>query len=428
MTLTEPEPANANQHTPLTLLNLSQDPSVSEDLDDLFSLVTVSQEYLAHERVQSSFITAEGTPIFLSVFEKLHGAQYDPDALDDDDLASQITVLRKVLVNALADITDNPAFAETHPIGSPAFDRLRGWLDDEKAELQAGACLALGNLSRSDEASLAFVNERVLHAPLVKALEGAEESLILHSALSFLRNLAIPPKNRAVLGPLLLREGVLPRIWALETLPQVQLAAASLTRLLVVGNTENVGILLTPSEAEPHRTYLHGVMDLFDRTDDPAKMEAARAVLATLRTLATADPGPESLDAEKAYRDHPGLEKPIAHLLTQAQFPPLRSETFFVLGLLTSRSPAAIPMILRLLSQEEVLGVFKGGIQGSLPDAREENPLEVRPRDPKEGAQRADRENCLVVVSGVRGEVGDEGARGELEGLMKEGEGALGKV
>lgn len=272
------------------------------------------------------------------------------------------------------------------------------------------------------------MNERSLHVPLVKALEGAEESLLLHSALSFLRNLAIPPKNRGVLGPLLLRECVLPRIWALETLPQVHLAAASLTRLLVVGNTDNVGILLTPSETEPHRTYLHGVMDLFDKTDDPAKMEAARAVLATLRTLATADPGPGSLDAERAYRDHPGLEGPVAHLLTQEKFPPLRSETFFVLGLLTSRSPASIPMILGLLSQTEVLEVVRGGIRGSLPEAREENPLEVAPRDPKEGAQRADRENCLVVVSGVRGEVGDGKLYEELGELMKEGEDALGKV
>lgn len=260
-------------------------------------------------------------------------------------------------------------------------------------------------------------------------LEGTEDSLPLHSALSFLRNLAIPPKNRGVLGPMLLKEGVLPRIWELETLPQVQLAAASVTRLLVVGNKDNVVILLTPLKDGSDRTYLHGVIGLFSRTDDPAKMEAARAVLAALRTLATTDPGPGSIDVERVYRDHLDLEPPITHLLTQEQFPPLRSETFFVLGLLTSRSPEAIPMIQRLLAHREVLGLVKAGIQGSLPEAKEVNPLEVKPRDPRgEGALRADRENCLVMVSGVRGAVEDEGLKVELEGLMKEGEDALGKV
>lgn len=274
------------------------------------------------------------------------------------------------------------------------------------------------------------MSERSLHVPLVKALENTEDSLLLHSALSFLRNLAIPTKNRGVLGPMLLKKGVLPRIWGLETLPQVQLAAASLTRLLVVGNTENVELLLAPSESS--RTYLHGVMDLFEKTDDPAKMETARAILATLRTLATLDPGPDSIDAERVYRDHEGLEKPISHLLTQQQFPPLRSETFFVLGLLTSRSPASVPMIMHLLGQKEIVEVFRGAIQGSLPEAKQENMLEVEPRDPRaEGALRADRENCLVVISGVKGEGGDGRVKGELEGelegLMLEGSDALGK-
>lgn len=353
----------------------------------------------------------------MSLFETLHGGAYDPEGLEED-LANRITVLRKVLVNAIADLTDNPAFTETHPIGSPVFSHLRSWLDAPNPSLQAAACLSLGNLSRSDEASLSLVDQDI-HTPLVSALSRTEDTLLLHSSLSFLKNLSIPPQNRSILGPLLLNPEVLPRVWALETLPQVQLAAASLTRLLAVGNPENVRTLVEP--AEGGRTELHGVMTLFEKTDDPAKMEAARAVMAVLRTLATTESG---VDLTVFYEKHGDVKGALAHLLSQSRFPPLRSETLFVLGLLTSRSQPSLPTILSLLSSEEVLGVFKGAVAGSLPEVVEENPLAVsEPRDPKskEGAARADRENALVVVSRLLGAVGEDRLKGELEGVLKEG-------
>lgn len=362
-------------------------------------------------------------PTFLSVFETLQARSYDPENLasdDDAELANQVTVLRKVLVNAIADITDNAAFKETHPIGSGVFEKIRGWLDFRNGELQAAACLSLGNLSRSDEATLALVGEQGIHVPVIAALSSSEDTLLVHSALSFLRNLAIPPQNRAVLGPLLLKPEVLPRVWALETLPQVQLASASLARLLAVGNPDNVRTLT--AVGENGSTGLQGVIGLFERADDPAKMEAARAVMAVLRTLASGDCG---VDVGGVYERHAGVKDALSHLLTQQRFPPLRSETFFVLGLMVSRSEPSIPTVLSLLESKDILELFRGAITGSLPEpVEEENPLAVsEPKDPtgKEGAVRADRENALVVVSRLLGSLKDEEQKGELEGLLKDG-------
>lgn len=327
-----------------------------------------------------------------------------------------------MLVNAIADITDNAAFADAHPIGSDVFEKIRGWLDFTNASLQAAACLSLGNLSRSDEASLALVNEHRIHIPLATALASTEDTLLLHSALSFLRNLSIPQPNRKALGPLLLRQDVLPRIWALETLPQVQLASASLTRLLA-GDRENARTLI--EAGGDGATRLTGVLSLFRRADDPAKMEAARVVTAVLRTLAAE---PEA-HQDGFYEKHPGMKDALSHLLTQQRFPVLRSETSFVLGLLVSRAPASIPTVLSLVSSREVLEVFRGAISGSLPGPADgENPLAVsEPREPKasaeEGAARADRENALVVVTRLVAalEDGREGPKADLEALLKDG-------
>ncbi|SPO07513.1 uncharacterized protein DNG_10207 [Cephalotrichum gorgonifer] len=432
----EPEPANANPDTPLTLLNLSLDPTVAQDPEDLLSLVSASQDYLSHAPLQAPFIASGGIPAFLTIFEKLHGDAYDPEAFEDPDTSNQVKILRKVLINAIADLTDNPSFASTHPVGSPIFSSLRAWLDSPITSLQAAACLSLGNLSRSDEASLAFVAEHDMHTPLIAALAGTTDTLLLHSALSFLKNLAIPPHNKAILGPPLLAPSVLPRIWGLETLPQVQLASASLTRLLLVGNPSNAQILTSPIPPSTSESHLNGLVSLFERTDDPAKMEAARAILATLRTLAST-PDPEALEAHSPYsfeENKAGIASAVTHLLTQTRFPPVRSEALFVLGLLATRSPASVPAVLHLVSSADVLGVFRAAIAGSLPEAEEEpNPLAVsEPRDPKgkEGGVRADRENCLVIVARLVKYLeaeSDGGQKGELEDLLREGGVALGK-
>src|SRR5690606_25379818 len=107
--------------------------------------------------------------------------------------------------------------------------------------LRSAACLALGNLSRSDETSIALVDTHLAHVPLIELIgdPATSDPQVLHSALSFLKNLAIPAMNKPVLGDLL-SPGCLPRIFSLDTLPQVQYAAVSLARLLLVNCPGNV--------------------------------------------------------------------------------------------------------------------------------------------------------------------------------------------
>lgn len=400
-------------------------------------------------------------PLFLSAFEIAHSSRFDAPTLDDTKLSNQAAIVRKILINALSDITDNPAFAQTHPISSPIFRQLGDWLNAANPALQSAACLALGNLARDDDSALSLVSSYTVHMPVAKLLADPSNTntLLIHSALGFLKNLAIPPQNKRVLGPSLFAPSVLPRIWAMETLPQVHLAAASLARMLLVNAPENVEILCSPlstahkepttdpspASADPSAadavavaaaaptpalTNLHNLLALFRRTDDPAKMEAARAVLRVVRS-------PLAASSRSLYDAHLDIPDAVSHLLVQTRWPPLRSETITALAQ-ASRTEAALPMLRRLFSKDDAFAVLRDAIKGTLPEAAADSndsealAAEVMQAGAEQaaadagvaqpppaakaanGSKRADQENSLIIawnlIQGAKSEVLNEAA------------------
>ena len=442
-----------------------------EDPEDFLSLVSVAQEYLTHRPLQTAFITSGGITTFHSVFETANSRRFESESLDNPELSSQVSVLQKVLINALSDITDNPAFAQTHPISSPVFAQLVDWLNSPNPALQSAACLALGNLARDDDSSLSLINTYTIHTHIIKILSDPSNTntLLIHAALGFLKNLAIPPQNKHVLGPLLLSPDALPRIWAMDALPQVHLAAASLTRMLLVDTPENVELLCSPSTPTNRSTTtdsssptidstFHKLLALFDKTDDPAKTETARAVLRVVRS-------PLGSTSHALYDSYPHISDAISHLITQTRWPALRSETISVLAQ-ASRSEAALPMLHRLFSRNENFAVLGDAVKGIAPQPEEGNDSDALAAEVmragaeqaaataarREGANtegttttaaalplRADQENSLIIVwnlilwmkqgdgEGIQAVEGEQlKSVEEFEELMKEGGSLLG--
>jgi hypothetical protein len=303
----EPEPRTALTQTPLILLSLAINPTIAADLEDFTSLTSVALAYLTHANLQAEFVAAGGMQTFLAAFvvaqNNLDVASVDADA----DFVSDLKQLRRSLFNAIADLTGLPAFGQTCPVGSRVFKTIHGWLLGSSPSLQSAACLALGNLSRSDEASVTLVKVHKTHTRLVALLSSAsspqhqqqpaaaaaaDNTQLLHALLSFLKNLAIPTVNKPILGETgLFSPPLLPRIWSMDTNPQVQFAAVSLARLLLVGCIPNVRRLCAPLSPDPQSpahelTHLRHLIDIFDRTDaEPTKLEAARAVASVCRVL-----------------------------------------------------------------------------------------------------------------------------------------------
>ncbi|PNH57046.1 hypothetical protein VD0003_g746 [Verticillium dahliae] len=390
--------------TPLILLNLALSPAVVDDAADVIQLTLVALSYLSFENLQTVFVSSYGMPSLLGAYYHI-SAKLDPTVVAEEDLEAQLKQLRNTFMQLLADLCYLPTFNQVYDLSSPIFQTFQSWLSSPgNPSLQAAACLCLGNVARSDEASLALVSNHQLHTPVIaitaaqvslataQPAQGPFDAVLLHSALSLLKNLAIPASSRPVLGDLLTPD-LLPTIWSLDPntsmqTPQLHFAAVSLTRLLLTSTPQNVRRLCAPLSPDPlsplsSQTLLHRLLDVFARADPTqaahTRTEAARAALAVVRVLHTTpvppllpdwDPRDDGYVFRRAgapvaaaaaaasssspagedvarprrevfYRRHGALGKALAHLVVQPKFGVLRSEAWFVFALMARSEDGA---------------------------------------------------------------------------------------
>lgn len=313
----EPEARIGSPATPRVLLSITTDQEHPVEVEDFSALASVALAYLTHETFQASNLAS--VPLLLEAFFMAHTV-FDPSDTDDPDAAAQLKQVRTAFVPVLADISALPDFITVPAQGAgqaqllehPVLKTLQGWLSGppEHPTLQSAACLALGNVARSDATCETLVGGAAIHEPLIDLLARCTGSgtattttttsphnpQLTHAVISFLKNLAIPAANKPALGRLL-EPGLLPKLWSTwgDTQPQSQFAAVSLGRLLLVGCPPNVSRLCTPLDRDPEasdhirRTSLHVLLGLFDRSDvEPTKTEVARAVANVCRTLHSA--------------------------------------------------------------------------------------------------------------------------------------------
>ncbi|KAK3942673.1 hypothetical protein QBC46DRAFT_425822 [Diplogelasinospora grovesii] len=414
------EPRVANPFSPSLLLNLALSNPRLFDLEDYTSLLTVALAYLTYEQLQKQFLESRSFELLQQAFEDSY-ARFDISsaAANDPETIDQLRQCWQAFESIFADVSAQPAFGQIYPLGSPAVARLVTWLAPQNSthpHMQTAACLSLGNLSRSDESSMALVQSVYQHLSTIlsNALPpapgstpattstpgsttpvGGPSAQLLHAALSFLKNLAIPAANKPLLGSLLAT--TLPRLWTTtSTQPQVQFAAVSLTRLLLVNCPANVRRICSPLSPDPaspahDRSNLHVLMDLSKRADaEPTKMEIARAICSVCRVLHStpvltvlpedwAPPPTDQKDVGDAehstttsssssrrgrfYEAHSDMAKSLSELIAQRLFPTVRSEAFFVFALM-SRSLDGARMVLRALQPFEACRALVEAVTG----------------------------------------------------------------
>ena len=362
--------------------------------------------YLTFQDLQPTVLQSGRIELLQHAFYQLY-SRFDVQDLDPDT-AKQLKQVGDGFLTVFADISSLPEFPATCPLGSKPIQILINWLGLPPAfsHLQTAACLSLGNLSRSDESSTALLPD--VQDSLVKILSRAVLPTpsqdvppktpaiplqLTHAALSFVKNLAIAHPNKPLLGAVLFDPAnpLLPRLWtSTRTQPQLQFASISLARLLLVNCPANVHLICTPlPDTTPSTTINNSPksnLALLTNTaasadEDPIKIEAARAASLVCRALhspasqdptitpilspswtwpPTASPSPSpSADEEtnppltRFYTSHAQttLVPSLTHLLTQPRFPALRSETIFVLALM-SRDPAGARLDLQVLQSD----------------------------------------------------------------------------
>ena len=325
--------------------------------------------------------------------------------------------MRNNVIKVLSDVSAIPEFKDAYPLESPLVGSLRMWLAVSQAQLQVCACVMLGNLARSDDVCRTMVHDFQVQDPLINLLRTSDDTQVLHAATSFLKNLALMPDNKNLIGEAGLIE-VLSRLWSMDTAPQIQYAGASLTRQVVSGSFQNIQRLLTSLSSDPDspahsRTYLSLLLRLCARSDQPAThIEVARTVTAICRVLNSPNQtaSPEEVEAlsHRLYSLHHDVARPLVAMIKQKQWPVIRSEGWFAFALM-ARSKEGAPPVNEAMSNSEILRplveVVTGREMGTPGSAEETPPGFTGLNSPSEEQQktaemrRIDRENALVLIS-----------------------------
>jgi hypothetical protein len=354
---------------------------------------------LQNERFQDLCIKQQTVDDVLSVLQRSYKIDVHDSSNEEEQLLAQ---LRLKINQALSDLSARPQFSEVYPLRSPLMQRLKSWLELPHDQLQICACVILGNLARSDEVCQAMVNTEGIHKPLINLLKVEARGSILHSALGFLKNLAIAGGNRSKLG----EAGIIAassHLLSYDSIPQVQFFAVSLIRQVIASSVENISRLLSspPGDSdteEVHRTYLSSMLALYDKTDTtPIKTETGRTVASICRTIF---PRAKESDArskalsETLFRLHDKVYRPIASMITQTEWPVVRSEGWFALALMAS-TPQGSVAVAECLQDEKLYQILEDTLTK---EVSSEGSTET------ERVQRAkDRDNATILLKELLG-------------------------
>lgn len=439
------EPDVAPENTAVVLFSLAAEQDSLIDLEDFLAVIEVAAAYLEHPRFQKALVKYSSLELVRNIMVDSY-TRFDNSAPlypspDDDDNGKLLSQMRSSLNQALSNVSAMPEFSAAYPVISPFTASLRRWITSPQLQMQVCACIMLGNLARSDSTCEEFVHTSQVHKPLIKVLEETDDSQLLHAVLGFLKNLALPAKNKIELGNAGLLSA-LPRLWTLDALPQIQYSSISLTRQLINGCWDNVRRLSIPLSADKNspahlRSQLSVLTAIFIRSDaEPIKMEVSRMLTAICRVYnSPGHPIPDiELKRQRFFSMHPDIVSPLSFMVSQKKWPVVRSEGWFVFALM-ARTPEGAQCISDLMtdvcvfqplvelltgksiaSPESTPKTSPGEVIASPPsDASLQSQLQtaasqsqssttassstVSAEPAEEKMRRIDRENALVLVS-----------------------------
>ncbi|EAU37711.1 conserved hypothetical protein [Aspergillus terreus NIH2624] len=369
------------------LIDLALDKQATPAISQFVTIVNCLTAYLDNKRFQDTCISNNMMSDVLSVLQRSLDIGAGPLAPEETQALAQ---LRLKINQTLSEVSASPVFADVYPVGSPLSQTLKTWLNSPEDQLQICACVMLGNLARSDEVCEMMVRELQIHKNLIQILKSDARGAVLHSALGFLKNLAIAGDNKLALG----EADIIPAVshlWSYETVPQVQFAATSIARQLIISSVENITRLLETLPEDQTQTYLSLLLALSGKTDStPIKTEIGRIVASICRTVI---PKSREEDAaarglvERLFSMHDAVALPLGDMIAQTQWLVVRSEGWFALALMGSSELGAGAVVGCLLKQN-LLPLIEEVLRENPETADEADRLRLT----------KDRDNIIVLV------------------------------
>ncbi|KAF8965527.1 hypothetical protein BGZ46_000570 [Entomortierella lignicola] len=228
-------------------------------------------------------------PPLLDILE--HAATSDEgktkeESEEDDKKFGEIksSLVEIVVSTTLSDANMVPIFNDKE-----IMDRFLSWLQlEDREDLQGCGALCIGNVARSDQHCIKLVHEYHAVEPLVHVVRKATDLKASHAATGVLRNLALPEKNREILGdagviqacaPLLKKDNALPLQANIVGIFK-RLSLSSSNTIRIISGREPFETLSSTSNSESElETPLSTLVDLIGRTDDfPLKSEGTRTL------------------------------------------------------------------------------------------------------------------------------------------------------
>lgn len=375
--------ADANQspdHSVRVLLQVASRPDL--EAEDQVSLVNAIAIHLQIDRFQRILIDEDLVNLPLVMIIRSFAPQTLPsaslslidlspaprDCADEEKLSS----VRNSLIRALSDVSANPEFGVKYPVDSDLVKSLIHWLSASRSQFQICSCIMLGNHARSDVVCHSMVHDLRIHETLASIVRDSSDIQVLHAALGFLRNLALPLGNKSLLGQAEIIETI-SRFWSMDFGPQLQYSAVSLIRQLLNSSFVNVQRLLVSLSADPDspahdKTYLSILLSLFEKTDPgPTRVEIARTIAAIWRCVNSSNPSIDPIIlgdlVHRLHSKHANIARPLAMMVTQSQWPVIRSEGWFALALM-ARSKEGSAAVNVILQQVEVFGALVETVTG----------------------------------------------------------------
>ncbi|KAJ5681554.1 uncharacterized protein N7477_001494, partial [Penicillium maclennaniae] len=385
--------ANSPSGTILLLTDLAQDEELS--FEYFSPLVSSLVKYMENEKFQSICVSNSLVDHFLAILRRSFSIKVDETSAEETKALLQT---RLKINQVLAEVSASSLFMEYYPLDSSLSKTLKSWVVSDEDQLQICACVMLGNLARSDEVCQVMVRDLKIHKELISVLNSDARGAILHSALGFLKNLAISGDNRVSLAEAEIIPA-LSRLWAYESVPQVQFSAASIMRQITISSVENIARLLAPLSQDPDspehsRTYLSLLLSLFEKSDSaPIQTEIGRTIASICRTISPkAREGDEQAVSilSKLYGLHEGVARPLGAMTTQTQWPVVRSEGWFALALMANNKSGCVA-VADCLQKDEVMELLKATLST---DPSREKESEETNRD----QISKDRDNAFVLV------------------------------
>ncbi|EHA27538.1 hypothetical protein ASPNIDRAFT_184622 [Aspergillus niger ATCC 1015] len=374
------------------LVELALDKDVASTPARFSGLVSGLATYLNNTRFQEICISNYIVPNILAVLSRSLTFNTESSGEDTQALAQSRLKINQIL----AEISGSTSFAQYYPLDSPLAQSLKTWLTSTEDQLQICSCVILGNLARSDATCERMVQDLRIHEELISVLKSDVRGAVLHSALGFLKNLAIAGNNRLVLG----EAGILPavsRLWQYESVPQVQFAATSIARQVTVAAIDNISRLLEGlardgTDSNDERTYLSLLLALFQKTDStPIKTEIGRTVASICRTLVPksreGDPTAAAL-LSRFFDLHEDIALPVGAMIAQSQWPVVRSEGWFAMALMASTKAGAMA-VSRSLQKMQILPLLEETLSAETSESTEET---------EQMQAKKDRDNISVLV------------------------------